>query len=152
MYNLSVAVAHTFFVGDEQWLVHNCGEEALGEAVETFADEARRLPASQRPGTVAVMETADGTPFKGASGYKGPLPESVQKLYDDNMIDGGSRWHGTCAEAHCMAQAVEAGKPLAGSRMATALVGGKYHGKPNLPCPNSCAPALRAAGIEYVPR
>jgi hypothetical protein len=25
MYNLTVAVAHTFFVGDEQWLVHNCG-------------------------------------------------------------------------------------------------------------------------------
>jgi hypothetical protein len=23
MYNLKVAVAHTFFVGDEQWLVHN---------------------------------------------------------------------------------------------------------------------------------
>jgi RHS repeat-associated protein len=25
MYNLSVAGAHTFFVGDGQWLVHNCG-------------------------------------------------------------------------------------------------------------------------------
>jgi hypothetical protein len=28
MYKLTVAVAHTFFVGDEQWLVHNCGGEA----------------------------------------------------------------------------------------------------------------------------
>ena len=25
MYNLTVAEAHTFFVGEEQWLVHNCG-------------------------------------------------------------------------------------------------------------------------------
>jgi hypothetical protein len=25
MYNLTVATAHTFFVGDAQWLVHNCG-------------------------------------------------------------------------------------------------------------------------------
>jgi hypothetical protein len=25
MYNLTVAQAHTFFVGDGQWLVHNCG-------------------------------------------------------------------------------------------------------------------------------
>ena len=24
MYNLTVAAAHTFFVGDQQWLVHNC--------------------------------------------------------------------------------------------------------------------------------
>lgn len=25
MYDLTVAEAHTFFVGEEQWLVHNCG-------------------------------------------------------------------------------------------------------------------------------
>jgi hypothetical protein len=25
MYNLTVDEAHTFFVGDGQWLVHNCG-------------------------------------------------------------------------------------------------------------------------------
>ena len=25
MYNLTVAIAHTFFVGDDGWLVHNCG-------------------------------------------------------------------------------------------------------------------------------
>jgi hypothetical protein len=26
MYNLTVDVAHTYFVGDGQWLVHNCGQ------------------------------------------------------------------------------------------------------------------------------
>ena len=28
MYNLTVAVAHTFFVGDAQWLVHNTGSSS----------------------------------------------------------------------------------------------------------------------------
>ncbi|WP_026371044.1 RHS repeat-associated core domain-containing protein [Kallotenue papyrolyticum] len=32
MYNLTVATAHTFFVGDQQWLVHNsCGENAAAK-------------------------------------------------------------------------------------------------------------------------
>jgi hypothetical protein len=29
MYNLSVETAHTFFVGEGQWLVHNCPTNAL---------------------------------------------------------------------------------------------------------------------------
>ena len=35
MYNLTVAVAHTFFVGDQQWLVHNikCSQQQLDDAV-----------------------------------------------------------------------------------------------------------------------
>ncbi|MCE7989395.1 MAG: hypothetical protein DYG89_50225 [Caldilinea sp. CFX5] len=47
MYNLTVAVAHTFFVGEQQWLVHNCGgsrgrlpgptiDERTGEEVGRF--------------------------------------------------------------------------------------------------------------------
>ncbi|MEM7348287.1 MAG: polymorphic toxin-type HINT domain-containing protein, partial [Chloroflexota bacterium] len=31
MYNLTVADAHTFFVGHGQWLVHNCGGNIIGE-------------------------------------------------------------------------------------------------------------------------
>ncbi|MCE7989393.1 MAG: Rhs family protein [Caldilinea sp. CFX5] len=30
MYNLTVAVAHTFFVGEQQWLVHNCSKRPGG--------------------------------------------------------------------------------------------------------------------------
>ena len=26
MFDLTVATAHTYFVGGHQWLVHNCGE------------------------------------------------------------------------------------------------------------------------------
>ncbi|MBV6396581.1 MAG: hypothetical protein HFACDABA_02181 [Anaerolineales bacterium] len=29
MYNLTVDTAHTFFVGEGQWLVHNCGGQNL---------------------------------------------------------------------------------------------------------------------------
>ncbi|MCE7989944.1 MAG: hypothetical protein DYG89_53025 [Caldilinea sp. CFX5] len=29
MYNLTVAVAHTFFVGEQQWLVHNCSSSVV---------------------------------------------------------------------------------------------------------------------------
>jgi hypothetical protein len=32
MYNLTVDEAHTFFVGDEQWLVHNCDPFELAKA------------------------------------------------------------------------------------------------------------------------
>lgn len=38
MYNLTVAVAHTFFVGDQQWLVHNA-KEILG----CLSDAAKAL-------------------------------------------------------------------------------------------------------------
>lgn len=31
MYNLTVGVAHTFYVGDGQWLVHNCETKNLFE-------------------------------------------------------------------------------------------------------------------------
>ena len=34
MYDLTVDVAHTFFVGDEQWLVHNCGNNSNGAYTE----------------------------------------------------------------------------------------------------------------------
>jgi hypothetical protein len=42
MYNLTVAVAHTFYVGEGQWLVHNwCGIVALGIApyLDDFAQQ-----------------------------------------------------------------------------------------------------------------
>jgi hypothetical protein len=41
MYNLTVAVAHTFFVGDQQWLVHNSCALRPGEAGR-FGDLDRR--------------------------------------------------------------------------------------------------------------
>jgi hypothetical protein len=34
MYNLTVAEAHTFFVGEDGWLVHNCSAPAPGEVID----------------------------------------------------------------------------------------------------------------------
>jgi RHS repeat-associated protein/uncharacterized repeat protein (TIGR01451 family) len=61
MYNLTVAEAHTFFVGDEQWLVHNCG---LGEPIDRLyravsIDEARQLKQTgefRTPNTAGSLE------------------------------------------------------------------------------------------------
>ena len=45
MYNLTVDEAHTFFVGDEQWLVHNqnSGKPALTGAERSVLAEATRF-------------------------------------------------------------------------------------------------------------
>ena len=42
MYNLTVNTSHTFFVGDGQWLVHNCDPVAFGMqryGLQGFADK-----------------------------------------------------------------------------------------------------------------
>jgi hypothetical protein len=48
MYNLTIVIAHTYFVGDGQWLVHNCFnvsryKPADAAALAQFADEATRV-------------------------------------------------------------------------------------------------------------
>jgi hypothetical protein len=49
MYNLSVAEAHTFFVGDGEWLVHNCARPRL------------QLPSRAKGGTYVHVDPATGT-------------------------------------------------------------------------------------------
>jgi len=47
MYNLAVAVAHTFFVGDEQWLVHNADRKCiikLGFSTILDCDAGKNIP------------------------------------------------------------------------------------------------------------
>ncbi|WP_157202717.1 hypothetical protein [Calidithermus chliarophilus] len=42
MYNLDVAVADTFYVGEGQWLVHNCETVAFGlqaRGLQNFANQ-----------------------------------------------------------------------------------------------------------------
>jgi hypothetical protein len=46
MYNLTVAVAHTFFVGDDQWLVHNTCEE--GPSLARLAQQRVGNPKERR--------------------------------------------------------------------------------------------------------
>jgi hypothetical protein len=89
MYNLSVDVAHTFFVGDGQWLVHNASPIPCGpggatggipkKGIYEFQDLAnpgmtyvgqsgnipRRLRRHVRKGRLANLSAATTTPVRG---------------------------------------------------------------------------------------
>ena len=77
MYNLTDATAHTFFVGDGRWLVHN---DACGDSTPThlYAFGNRSGPRPPRAGTdvfpdQAGMLTAESPPFpRGASTFGDP--------------------------------------------------------------------------------
>jgi hypothetical protein len=60
MYNLSVAEAHTFFVGDQQWLVHNVNCKALAN---TAAYVHKQLPRNLRGSTVGASMGKNGRPI-----------------------------------------------------------------------------------------
>jgi hypothetical protein len=81
MYNLTVAVAHTFFVGDGQWLVHNsCSGPGLASRAKAYL---KSLPDRFRGVTVAVSEI-DNVPYvsiNGAadSGAVGKIRSIVEK-------------------------------------------------------------------------
>ncbi|MCQ3938097.1 MAG: hypothetical protein DPW18_13765 [Chloroflexi bacterium] len=53
MYNLTVDTAHTFFVGEGQWLVHNtCGDD-IWEVASNLGEQSSRSPfAREIPGNV----------------------------------------------------------------------------------------------------
>ena len=85
MYNLTVETAHTFFVGDGQWLVHNCNAivdgvrvaaSAEGKTFATTADEvfSGLSSGARRSATVAVSE-ANGV--KVVAINSGASPEAV---------------------------------------------------------------------------
>ena len=41
MYNLTVDIAHTFYVGDGDWLVHNCGDvDEITEGIYEFTSQS----------------------------------------------------------------------------------------------------------------
>ncbi len=62
MYNLTVATAHTFYVGSGQWLVHN--QSCLTPSV--VKDFAKNLPTMTRQDIIAELQKA-GLTLKGQS-------------------------------------------------------------------------------------
>ena len=86
MYNLTVAVAHTFFVGEEGWLVHNTCE-ALAN---TAAAAHRGLPSRLQGSTVGASMGADGKPILAVYHRTGEGTEAtVQQLRNRgwNVLD-----------------------------------------------------------------
>jgi len=59
MYNLTVAIAHTYFVGEGAWLVHNSCGIKLPEIAATAHKELRKVNLGQS--TVGAGRTAEGT-------------------------------------------------------------------------------------------
>ena len=57
MYNLTVARAHTFFVGDEGWLVHNTCGQGLAKAAD---DALKSLDRDLRKATIGAARGAEG--------------------------------------------------------------------------------------------
>jgi len=82
MYNLTVDVAHTFFVGDGQWLVHNCNSVNIAKHAEEHLDEFAEVGVNnldQLAGFVnKVIESADISMTKLGGGKK------AYWKYDDN--------------------------------------------------------------------
>ncbi|WP_189005210.1 polymorphic toxin-type HINT domain-containing protein [Deinococcus roseus] len=81
MYNLEVQEAHTFFVGNQGWLVHNCNPE---EAVKFLLAEAKRLgiDLSNHKSITAAYDTVTGEWHLGLPGelLKGNVNPKTQKL------------------------------------------------------------------------
>jgi hypothetical protein len=57
IYNLTVAQAHTFFVGDGRWLVHNCGGQYIGPERQLTA---RTYPSITDPRTGKPIPFPEG--------------------------------------------------------------------------------------------
>ena len=64
MYNLTVAVAHTFFVGDEQWLVHNaCGPTLSYQSKYDKSGRLKSVNATLDPDAVGTGTTQEAREF-----------------------------------------------------------------------------------------
>jgi hypothetical protein len=106
MYNLTVAQAHTYYVGDGQWLVHNQGRSAAPASLLTPEQIAKSVELIQKGGMVTVKNTAqarqilDAIPgakplptqfgmedsiFKYPT-YRGDLIGTTEELYDNGLI------------------------------------------------------------------
>jgi RHS repeat-associated protein len=123
------------------------GGIARGGGGRGLADAAQA--ARPRPGTVAVLETPQGT-FNGASGTRQPVHPRVQEALDSVPEGSRSPFHGKCAEPQCISRALEAGVEPSGGRMTSFRVrspGHPDHGTIIPPCA-SCAAIQRAFGIE----
>lgn len=90
MYNLTVAQAHTFFVGKQQFLVHNtCGPISMDEAIDKAVDHA---------GSNGIMEkTGRGTNFQFRTTTTNASGETISRIgrldvnpADPHVIRNGS--------------------------------------------------------------
>jgi hypothetical protein len=95
MYNLTVAVAHTFFVGDEQWLVHNACrlDKNLGGTAGDKMQAHHIIPQEMRSRPFVQRASRGGWDHDGAANGV-LLPDNLAASIADNIpYHNGS--HGT---------------------------------------------------------
>jgi len=103
MYNLTVADAHTFFVGDGEWLVHNCAKVIWSSPDPDVADLANAIEA-RYPGHVLGVNIVRG-------GYEIDI-ETVNAIIE--VKGGNGRGLGRQITARTSTLINPAGKPVIG--------------------------------------
>jgi hypothetical protein len=126
MYNLTVDTAHTFFVGDGQWLVHNtnCAPNphiAAAERAKTLAEESVEnlhllYPTTKnRPTAYSVaVSTRTGNVYRGQSGAPIPKGDEIHPTLANRMPNSSlTNWPvANCAEFKACNLALFAGENL----------------------------------------
>lgn len=105
MYNLTVDDAHTFFVGQRQWLVHNqCAKKiANGHAYEKHVIEKGEFPEINSPEEFehlvkGVMKSPESKPL--SNGRHAYWKDDTVVITDPNHIDGGTAFRPTAGKAY----------------------------------------------------
>ena len=117
-------------------------------AAERLADKAQKLPASQRPNTVAVLTSADGKIVVGRNSGGVTSPQVDSALNKVGMNEFG----GQCAEANCISRALNKGIDVKGAKIDVRNVRGPkstsgVHGTKKPPC-STCKDLLDELEID----
>ena len=104
-------------------------------AAKRLADKAQKLPASKRPNTVAVLKAKDGRVVVGRN-QGGVTNSKVQEALENIP---SNKFGGQCAEANCIARALNKGVDTKGATIEVVNVRGAgsttgLHGSPKPPC------------------
>ncbi|WP_260177123.1 HINT domain-containing protein [Deinococcus metallilatus] len=106
MFNLTVSEAHTYYVGTQGWLVHNCN----AAAAENFL--LNNVPGLAKQNKVtAVYDKATGKWYYGTSGSVPKNPHELTQGLIDNALQNVTnppRWScGNCGEFNALDNAVK---------------------------------------------
>jgi hypothetical protein len=95
MYNLTVAVAHTFFVGEQQWLVHNIDCDAYGKLKRTISpgEQAHHLNQNAAYKSVIPKEEGMAIPLRGNAFTEAGSPhyeahKALEEFWDQYRLGG----------------------------------------------------------------
>ncbi len=92
MYNLTVDIAQTFFVGDGQWLVHNCRDPvhhiATNKSLKgTSYSGGLWTPEFEKLFSQAGMDLDDAFNKLAVPGHKGPHPDQYHRIIYNRLTE-----------------------------------------------------------------